>query len=1636
MASTQELTKLPVVQYTGMDYSTVISEIKNIIDNNKNWKSNWTQFYSSEAGTMLVQLMAWICDNLAVRQDLLYNEGFLSTAQSNNSKYRLLQQIGYFLKGTNGATANISISLEQPTGENIYLSNHRDNAKEISSIKNKILRFKAPDINGKEVNWEILRKDEDGNILYTEEVLLLGNATYYETGVTDVTSRNTYQLNAIQGETNYFEFSSDEEGDVVFNLGLTECDTNTIAVYDIEKATKHIRVNSFQELCVLTKEEIERYSCESCYILERNENGYLQIRYPSTALIENNAIIANYAYKPGKKIGVFVRTSKGSDGNILANYFEAKATVKTEGGNSVDIVIRNELDAYGGKNSEALEDAIKTAPLDLRLNNRAVTIEDFDRVLQQNDFILNSVSYSPYNEPKYFEKYYGRQIYPHETFGFISSNKNFKNIPVESLNYFPWVDTTKEHVLNEYYNFFNCEINQEFNHNGKTFINSFIQKTVDKQINGQDDSGFDNNWVAKGDKAYEFYSNGVVYETSSKLLSTINSELNFNDENKLFMEVKVHSENFDGLYLKEIRNNLFSNVADTDFTFRTKDNIILDDKNYSATFTSGSIFEEAINVRDYSAIHIVIDDNIDLEVNLLKELPFDKLEECKEYYLMLSNNTYYDETKIDNLTKDYFDSSEISKYRRGIIELCKDALEAYLKDPKNYLEVARINNKVKYLDLGLQIPESSFDNFNPETDLSDLLITDGFYRIKINNDIYAFKLNKDTLEKASNFYNYVMYDHINASAINVFKNIENGNVLNTNVLSDDGMEINIHDTIERNNWQAYYDEIEQDCLDRGISSVEAKKEAEAGANKKVNEDAKKVFEEYKKNKIAITENSCYEELSASHIRFEDCIKEDNTVSLTVDKLATFLAYVFSPYNVDKDVLFKYNNGWVEIDNHKENVAGGNLKISLVSRIHCNDSTYLTLDKYKDSDFIEKTVEDDYTLNYPNKEFDVRFDYIGDNNFSISSVSEKDIENNTETKDFLQTLFGFRKTVKSYTTPEFELEDIFYIDSLDGYKKLVVKSPRTGYGSTLNFYGDGELKQSFVNKVLDCPYITVKQYGEKFIWFTGKACGVRRLEMFVNKSNPSYLARNGELKTDMEINNGDFIFVDNDLNFVNTPETILISYKLSPVSSDGKLNINHRDNFYYVDSNDEKINYITYCRMKGIEPMVAIEGAAVYTNEVGKQDVNESLSKWSIKLTKKPYSDTNSYYAIEEDPLVTLNVAPCDNISLVTAKIEPSDKNFIVPLIFGIDSDEGKEYQEIINANTDVMVDVNLAGVTSLGLLESIQSALMAKRILLEEDISSIYSLRRSICRSEKDDSNKLVFTNINVNNGNIIFKYPNEKIWNPENNKQEQINLLYKTIFGTNISNPEFYKLYPAECMDSENVVYIDENEYYFAPVYKEGKIHNLIFKYRTLEPRDGLGNVGSRYADFYIEAEKFENDYGFTFNYKLCKTKTAEFPDVGFYLHYVHDRTLMNETNLEENKIQRYLNKYMIAGTDYNILKPCFKSFDIEGKVYYNANFIEKNIREAINKNLEEKYQLKNIHNIIIDNKIYLSDIMKLITSVDGVEHVDITYFGLDVKQKTKYPSQTSYIKLDDDISFYTMLVLSDKNKGHGINLLYEKTE
>ena len=47
----QTITELPNILIEGIDYDNTLAEMRAIIENNPNWKENWTSFYNSEAGS-------------------------------------------------------------------------------------------------------------------------------------------------------------------------------------------------------------------------------------------------------------------------------------------------------------------------------------------------------------------------------------------------------------------------------------------------------------------------------------------------------------------------------------------------------------------------------------------------------------------------------------------------------------------------------------------------------------------------------------------------------------------------------------------------------------------------------------------------------------------------------------------------------------------------------------------------------------------------------------------------------------------------------------------------------------------------------------------------------------------------------------------------------------------------------------------------------------------------------------------------------------------------------------------------------------------------------------------------------------------------------------------------------------------------------------------------------------------------------------------------------------------------------------------------------------------------------------------------------------------------------------------------
>lgn len=750
MASTQTLTELPVIQQTGMDYSTVISQIKEIIESNSNWASNWTQFYNSEAGTLLIQLMAWICDNLAVRQDLLYNENYLATATSDEAKRRLLKQIGYSLKSKKATVLPISIEFNNVTTNKINLSNVRDDNSDFSEIKSSIFKFYAEDINGKSIPFEILKLDDDGYPDYTYPVILKSGSIYYTKDIND------NQLIALQGNTTYQEFYSDTSDGPIFELG-SDIDTDSIKVY-LEDNSICQRVENFLDTDVVQGNLI-------CYLVEMNEDGKYQIRFPSKDLVTyNNDTLSDRLYPAGETLKVFYRTCEGADANISASYISVDETVYDENNNSLSATIVNVSSGYNGEDAEKLDSAVKNAPLVLTALNRAVTSEDYNRILKRNNLVLNCKSFTPDNMPNSFKKYYGKTIEPHEIFSFLILNKEINNIPSSKLNYYPWIETIKNHVLNENYVFGNASINNSLTADNE-YENYYIKDLyeVNKQTNL--DSKYDNGQnyslsysFKKDDKEYNarMLRNAIVYDTSELFSDTIVSEKASEEYN---LKVKLHSVQSDELYLKDIEG-----IDGTKKLLTVKNNIIKNEVGASYTALNP---KSCIDCKKYKYIKFVLDDIFTITVDLHKETKDlyeafkniktnwesgkEPIEYYDSYYLYVDNEptttsdyeyASQQENKYGGKTTEYYNSmynyhnsTTYAGYRKGIIQLIRDSLQ----------NIVDYTTEIDYDNPGeiLNDYKNKLGSNYSSTTLCEKIVAEGELVQTINDKTFIYKISDD-----------------------------------------------------------------------------------------------------------------------------------------------------------------------------------------------------------------------------------------------------------------------------------------------------------------------------------------------------------------------------------------------------------------------------------------------------------------------------------------------------------------------------------------------------------------------------------------------------------------------------------------------------------------------------------------------------------------------------------------------------------------------------------------------------------------------------------------------------------------------------------------------------------------------------
>lgn len=1757
MASTQKLTELPVIQYTGMDYSNVISQIKNIIENNNEWNSNWTQFYSSEAGSLLIQLMAWICDNLAVRQDLLYNESFISTAKNYSSKLRLLNQIKYDIKCSKAAVVPITITTDKVIEENAKLScygytegskasTHVDYTRSqlelngIRSIKNSIFTFQAPNVNGENTTWEILDVDDSGKVNYKTTIELeAGDIEYkaYKKMGSEIGTTKDVTLKAVQGTTVYKEFFSDTSNEPVFDLKESDIDLNSLVVFDIKGNSnnykenftvgkEHVRVENFIDITT-----VQNYF--PCYIVERNDDNSIQIRYPSEDIgfnstdREDSSILRSHFFKAGHTIGVFYRKCNGKDGNVNEKIFNVKTTIKTTK-KPTNIVITNVLPGYNGKNMESIDTSIKNAPLSLKTLNRAVTSSDYDVILKNNSDVLVSKTFTPDNMPKYFSKFYGREIYPHEAFSIVIPNKNIKNIPSAYLNRYPFVETIESHAVNEKVSFTEHEFNIRTSRKTPEVFGLAIKDTY---INNGDEykqavktKEDDPNYYVK------LLKNAVIFNTGSDLFDIVNNEkINYkvildedddngeiDEEKKLEAKkayelvAKINEKYYNGNSFKEIKSYFFENEDDK--ILKTNNNVLTEES--SASFTSFEEFAKDSKIDCYiDPIKVVIDDNVEFEIKikeLVKEeigriynkikgdnnsIKYEDLIINEEFFTIPISNTPSTDERCIGILSDYISgggdnvgevqerfrqiwandfklvssddissgngtntsltatkevktaAEDLNKLKKGLVEIINEYYDKEIKEietlnaniiedsteediKKNYIKYKRAIRQLKefkrpsgfniegdkaggyyygtlYQDIGLDVPMLSNEQ-------KTINFKDGYYYLKINGYVYAIKIDNITYTtKVKNFYTTINNNFLDLYRFDGLGYLDSNNPLANNIIS------NLDDNVYL--------------------------------------------------KLKLSNDIAQKKVSYTKITTEQLQADFNNGEIRPDTLALILEFALSPFNMENDVIYRLDKKdddsklvWTDIGRLKKEesdkfselqnsyyddaVINGRIRVSSFSKKYYN---YDSINSYE--------FGKDDVNNEIKKCYDIRFEDIRTpcTELKIGSASQLDFVlddqslgdnikipaiNGEENKifDLFECLFGCeRNYTTTFPDENRKLVDLKETRDNGDIYNFVISSKKTGINSKLYLEtvltknDDTENSKKFFD-TFNCKNLTKIESidGEKTItnYYTPKVFGVKRMEMFNAGDSLNYedetvqisydAIRNGTKQNESSvIQVGDIIFTDSDINMVNIPSSAFLSY-ISKYNDN--ILIDKQRNLYY--SSDEDANEEMTIKVSGIK-------GQVYKKTKDTIEIDDERSDYNVKITDKPVDFTNNFYCINEsneDKIEFNKAVKSKSFSISTLdQINDIDlnKSEEITFAFSIDdyaknSENSDGSDEVQSTEGKIAVEVNIEnGKVDIPNMYTKLQSMMAGSDEYSND-------RYQIVRKYVGSDTRLVFSNVsNDIDGNITFYLINS-------NEELTSNYLYKTLFGTSRTNSEFYRLYPREEIEELNsVVNVidDNNEYYYAPTFESP----LKFKFRTFENEK---KEKSKYADYYIKSIK--KDSGSGYDFYLYKTENSILPDGDFYIHYINDRTYEPNRDIDEDALNKYMEKYIIAGTKMRYLNPFFRTFDVSGIVYYDSNLEQDNVQKAVDEALSNKYKIDNIENLGIGNKIYLSDIMKTILDVNGVEHVEITYFGFDITNQSEYPSHTKYLSVDEAYDFYTTILLAETDGKHGNQLAYTPSD
>ena len=319
------------IQVTDLDFQEIKASLKSFLES----QSEFTDYNFEGSGlNVLLDILAYNTHYNAYYLNMIANESFLDTATSRNSVVSHAKKYGYVPRSAKAPRAVVNIEITPSgsyTSENYTLPKY---TRFVSEMDGKIYSF---------LSLEDYTSSKSGGVFEFSNVHIHeGTAINYSFVVNLTTNPNS-----------------------VFNIPEIDIDTSTLIV-SVKESSLSVDSTVFN----LATDALNLTANSEVYFLQEAQNGNYDVYFGDGIISKGltNGNIVNLTY---------LRTN-AEEAN-RSNTFTAISVLS----GAVSVVVDSITSATGGTERETIEQIKFAAPLNLLSQNRAVTKNDYIRLIQQ-----------------------------------------------------------------------------------------------------------------------------------------------------------------------------------------------------------------------------------------------------------------------------------------------------------------------------------------------------------------------------------------------------------------------------------------------------------------------------------------------------------------------------------------------------------------------------------------------------------------------------------------------------------------------------------------------------------------------------------------------------------------------------------------------------------------------------------------------------------------------------------------------------------------------------------------------------------------------------------------------------------------------------------------------------------------------------------------------------------------------------------------------------------------------------------------------------------------------------------------------------------------------------------------------------